>query len=290
MSLGIIFAFLTILLFGSWAVPTKTLEIDPKIKAFWLTIGHFLLSSVIFVFAFQLIPVKEVITSLIAGILWGVGILSAYVGIKHLGITRAIGIWIPVVIIVSATWGFLFFGEAKILGPEKLLSSIFGIILLIIAALAIIASNKRGDKLGNIKIGILAALLLGVLHGSYFIPLRVSNLPIFVTFLPLTIGMIIATSFAVFTKKLPVRYDLTSTFRMILSGLILGAGNYTALLTIQYLGVSQGYPLTQLAIIVNTLWGILFFKEVTTLKGKIVIAVGVILAIIGAIILNSAKI
>ena len=77
---------------------------------------------------------------------------------------------------------------------------------------------------------------------------------------------------------------------MILAGLILGGGNHTALLTIKYLGVAQGYPLTQLGIIVNTLWGALVFKEVTTKKGKILIALGVTIALVGAIILNSARI
>jgi len=71
--------------------------------------------------------------------------------------------------------------------------------------------------------------------------------------------------------------------------LILGAGNYTALLTINILGVSRGYPLTQLAIVVNTIWGICYLKEVTTSKKKLLIIVGIILAIIGAILINSVR-
>jgi len=47
--------------------------------------------------------------------------------------------------------------------------------------------------------------------------------------------------------------------------------------------------LTQLGIIVNTLWGALVFREVTTFRGKVFIAAGVIVAIIGAIFLNSAR-
>ena len=69
MSVGIIFAIATIFLFGSWAVPTRTLEVDPKVKAFWLTVGHFLLSGIIFIFAFQSIPARDITSSLIAGIL-----------------------------------------------------------------------------------------------------------------------------------------------------------------------------------------------------------------------------
>lgn len=290
MNPGLIFAALTILLFGSWAVPTKTLKIDPFVQAFWLTVGHLLLTVVVFIFFIQEITPAESIGPFIAGVLWAIGIASGYVGIRHLGITRALGIWIPIVLITSALWGLIFFGEAKILGTQKLIQTIFGLLILVIAALAVIQSSKGEKKLGNLKIGILASITLGLIHGSFFVPLRTSSLPIYVSFIPLTIGMVITTSLIVSYKKLKLTYNLFSIFRMILAGLLIGGGNYGALLTIQYLGVAQGYPLTQLGIIINTLWGALVFKEVTTTKGKILIALGVTIALIGAIILNSARV
>lgn len=288
---GIIYTILTILFFGSWAVPTKTLKIDPKIQAFWLTVGHFLLTVIIFlVFARQLINIDQFFWPFVAGILWAIGITSGYIGIKHLGITRALGLWIPIVIITSALWGLIFFGEAKDLGSQKLAQTIIAIGLLISAALFLIFSSKGENKLGNIKAGIIASITLGLIHGSFFVPLRASDLPIFVSFVPLTLGMIATTSTIVIVNKLKLNYDFFKIFRMLLAGIILGSGNYTAILTIQHLGVAQGYPLTQLAIIVNTLWGTLLFKEATTTRGKILIAIGVTIAIIGAYILNSARV
>jgi len=289
MSLGIIFAILTIVFFGSWAVPTKTLKIEPKAQAFWLTLGHLLLSTIIFVFVLQPIPFKDFIGPYIAGALWGIGITLGYVGIKHLGITRALSIWIPVVTIVSALWGLLFFKEAWTLGTDKLVLTIISIVVLITAALIVILSSKGEEKLGNVRLGILASLILGVIHGSFFVPLRTSSLPIFVTFLPLAIGMFSTLLFIIILQKVKTSYGIVSTARMILAGLILGSGNYMALLTIKYLGVAQGYPLTQLGIIVNALWGTLVFKEVTSLKGKILIATSIAIAIIGAIVLNLAR-
>jgi glucose uptake protein len=288
-NLGYIFAFLTILLFGSWAVPTKTLKINPIAQAFWLTVGHFLLSSIIFLFVFQTIPLKQFLPPFLAGIIWGVGIFSGYVAIRHLGITRALGIWVPVVIIVSTLWGLLFFGEAAKLGSGKLILTLLGISLLIVATLAVISTLKGEKKITMVKVGILAALILGIFHGSYFVPLRASNLSIFVTFLPLTIGMVITTAILAKIQHVKFIYDKFSTLRMILAGLLLGGGNYLALLTVQSIGVAQGYPLTQLGIIVNTLWGVFVFKEITGIKSKIIIAVGILLAIIGAVVLNQAR-
>lgn len=289
MNLGIIFATLTILFFGSWAVPTKTLKIEPKAQAFWLTTGHLLLSSIIFIFVVQPIHFKDFIGPFIAGILWGIGIVSGYVGIKNLGITRAFSIWIPIVTLVSAMWGLIFFREAWTLGTGKLLLTIIAIAFLLTAALVVVFSSKGEERLGNVKVGILASIAIGVTHGSFFVPLKTSQLPIFVTFLPLAIGMFATLFVIVILQKIKTRYDFVSTIRMILSGLILGSGNYTALLTIEHLGVAQGYPLTQLGIIVNALWGTLVFKEVTKLRSKILITIGIGIAIVGAVVLNLAR-
>lgn len=289
MNLGIFFAGLTILFFGSWPVPTKTLKIEPKVQAFWLTTGHLLLSSIVFIFVAQPIPVKDFVGPFIAGILWGVGITLGYVGIKNLGITRALSIWIPIVTIVSALWGLIFFREAWSLGAGKLLLTILAIAFLITAALVVILSSRGEEKLKNVKVGVLASIALGVTHGSFFVPLQTSHLSIFVTFLPLAIGMFSVLILLVTLQKVKIRYDAISTIRMILAGLMLGSGNYMALLTIKYLGVAQGYPLTQLGIIVNALWGTLVFKEVTTFRGKILIAISIAIAIVGAVFLNLAR-
>ncbi len=289
MNQGIFFAALTIFFFGSWAVPTKTLKIDPQVQAFWLTIGHFLLSSVIFIFFARPLSLNDIVAPFIAGILWAIGITAGYIGIKHLGITRALGIWVPIVLITSALWGLVFFKEGSSLGNLQLIQTMLGLFLLVGAALAVIMSSRGENKLGNVKTGIIASVVIGIIHGSFFVPLRASALPIYVTFLPLTVGMVITTSLIVFLRKLKIKYDKKSTLRMLSAGFILGGGNYTALLTTQFLGVAQGYPLTQLGIIVNTLWGTLVFKETATRRGKILIAIGITVALLGAILLNSAR-
>jgi glucose uptake protein GlcU len=288
---GYFFALATILLFGSWAVPTKTLKIHPLVLAFWLTVGHFLLSLILYIFNPQGITFEQSAMPFVAGVLWALGIAAGYVGIRELGITRAIGTWIPIVILTSALWGFLFFGEAATLGTQRLIVSLCAIGLLVLAALLIVLSSKEDKKtLGNVKLGLIAAIVLGITHGSFFVPLRASDAGTFVSFLPLTAGMVVATFVLLIINKHRIVHDVKSTFRMISGGFLLGGGNYTAIFTTIYLGVAQGYPLTQLAIIVNTLWGIFFFKEASTGKGKMLILAGVICALFGAIVLNQARI
>jgi glucose uptake protein len=289
MSLGLFFAALTIFLFGSWAVPTKTLQIEPKVQAFWLTVGHLLFAVVVFIATSSPLPASATLWPLIAGIIWGIGMIAGFVAIKQIGITRALGIWSPTVIVVGALWGLLYFGELWTLGRDRLLLTGVSICLVIIAAVLVILSKEDSTQLKNAKIGVLSALCLGVFHGSYFVPLYSSKFSIFTTFIPLSVGMVLVTFAVVRVKKGAFFSDPLSLFRMLVAGMILCSGNYTALLTLKYLGVSLGYPLTQFGIVVNTLWGTLLFKEVVTKRGYAFVSIGVAITIVGAILLNFAR-
>lgn len=291
MNIGYVYAIATIILFGSWAVPTKTLKIEPKTQAFFLTIGMVITGAIIFLATGrQTADISLLILPFIAGIMWSVGITLGFIGIKELGITRALGIWIPLNIMVGALWGLIYFQEAKKLSSDKLFLSILGIALLVTAALTIVSSIRTQKVSGNAKLGILSSIGIGLIHGSVLVPLNASNLPFSVTLLPFTMGMIVFTTVLVFVNKLNLKHDSISIMRMVSGGLILGTGNLLALLTIKNLGYANGFALTQLAIIVNTLWGALVFKEVTSTKGKILISTGVVLALVGAFILNSARV
>lgn len=289
MSFGLLFAALTILLFGSWAVPIKTLQIEPKVQAFWLTVGHLFFAVVVFLASSSPLPTSATLWPLVAGIIWGIGMIAGFVAIKHIGITRAIGIWSPTVIVVGALWGLLYFGELWTLGHSRLLLTGVSIVLVIVAALLVILSKEDTTQLKNVKIGVICALCLGVFHGSYFVPLYASKFTIFTTFVPLSGGMVLTTFFVVRVKKLALFYDRLSLFRMLVAGMLLCSGNYTALLTLKYLGVSLGYPLTQFGIVVNTLWGIFLFKEVVTKRGYALVSTGVTIVIFGAVLLNFAR-
>lgn len=290
MNIGIAFALITALLYGSWAVPAKTLKVDAKVMAFWLTVGHLLIAFIVFLFSPSLLSINNSTGPFFGGLMWAIGIILAFVGIKNLGIARAFGIWIPTLLLVSSVWGLIFFGEAQGMSIEKLLKVILSITLLIAAALLIISTSKGEKKLGNIKVGILSSIAIGLLHGSFFVPMNFTNLSASQALLPASIGMILVTATVSFFKKLKLNIGTIPNLRMATGGVILGVGNMTALMTIKLLGVSTGFPLTQLAIVVNTLWGVFVFKEVTSKSGKLIISLGIAMALAGAILLNSARV
>jgi glucose uptake protein GlcU len=289
MSLGLAFALLTVLLWGSWSVVTKTLPIDARVQTFWLTVGHLLLVLSLFMLTGSTVTAAATVAPLVAGVLWGAGMIGGIVGIRHLGMTRAIGIWVPAVIIVSALWGLFYFRELWTFDTDRLLLSGLAIFLVILAAVLVILSKEDTAQVKNARVGIIAALVLGILHGSYFVPLHSSTFSVIVTYLPVSVGMVLLTFAVGAFSRLGFFHDPLSMARMVVAGIIQAGGNYMALLTISYLGVSLGYPLTQCAIVVATLWGTLFFKEVTTLRGKRFVFSGVTIVLVGAVLLNFAR-
>merc|ERR1719265_1352785 len=48
-----------------------------------------------------------------------------------------------------------------------------------------------------------------------------------------------------------------------LTGCFWGMGNFSAMFASTYLGQTVGFPLTQTCIIINGLWGTLFYKEIS---------------------------
>jgi glucose uptake protein GlcU len=76
---------------------------------------------------------------------------------------------------------------------------------------------------------------------------------------------------------------------MLSAGVILGGGNYMALLTLDHLGVTLGYPLTQFGIVINTLWGVFYFREVQSKKSLIYLSIGIFFVVMGALLMSIVR-
>merc|ERR1712039_1167824 len=93
-----------------------------------------------------------------------------------------------------------------------------------------------------------------------------------IAFLPsLSIGIIIVQPvffllyFAPVLRRgeLPTFHLSVASIPGLLTGAFWGMGNFSAMFATTYLGQTIGFPLTQACIIVNGLWGILYYKEIS---------------------------
>ena len=71
-----------------------------------------------------------------------------------------------------------------------------------------------------------------------------------------------------------------------LSGVIWNIANFASFYAVLILGMTVGYPLTQMALFVSVLWGLLYFHEIKGRNKIIRLVTGSIVLFIGAILLG----
>ncbi|XP_065179691.1 transmembrane protein 144 homolog A-like [Sycon ciliatum] len=150
-------------------------------------------------------------------------------------------------------------------------------------------SSQSGGG-GSFIIGITAAIVVGVLNGSLMVPFHyyskaVSDPNAAISYsVNFAAGIAIVTLPVVFTWfliKHGTNWPPFHFYRVGLQGLVTGfywaCGYFLATYATQYLGNAVGYPLTQTCILVNGLWGILYYKEI---RGKVKVSLFAMSALI----------
>jgi glucose uptake protein GlcU len=73
----------------------------------------------------------------------------------------------------------------------------------------------------------------------------------------------------------------------LLLGLLWSAGNASSILAIQHLGLAVGWPLVQCQLIVSTVWGIVYYKEVTGAAAVGVFVTSALVVLAGVVVLGT---
>ncbi|KNC52982.1 uncharacterized protein AMSG_09158 [Thecamonas trahens ATCC 50062] len=130
------------------------------------------------------------------------------------------------------------------------------------------AGGGDGKPLAKLVRGVVFALVLGVLNGSLMVPLRetpkrASGINYIISF---SIGVVSITPLLALGYMAIMRAPLQLHWRValgpgLLTGLLWQIGNYCSIYATLYLGLTIGYPLTQLALLVAGLWGWLYYGE-----------------------------
>lgn len=71
-----------------------------------------------------------------------------------------------------------------------------------------------------------------------------------------------------------------------LSGLLWSIGNISSLISVQNLGVGVGYALTQASMLCSGLWGVFYFREITSLERRCKWFLSALITILGIILLS----
>jgi len=249
--------------------------------------------------------------------LWVFSSILSIFAINNAGLAVSQGLWSGATIIVSFLWGSLYFKQT----PDSLPLAICALVLvsLGIAGISIAGTELLAEKKMDIEtqrllrddveestviddevlprrrlwLGILCALGLSITNGSMLVPLKfappeVGGINFIVSF---AIGVFVVTPvFALIYFGIRRTMPEMKVTRLALPGIMAGIGwnigNWASIYATIFLGFTIGFPLSQCALLVAGMWGILLFREITGTKRVVSLFVGSGILIVGAVLLG----
>jgi glucose uptake protein len=296
--LGESFALITILAWGTWLAPSQNVKMkSQQIKTFYVTLANLFVAFWLFAAqGFQGLTWRVSLLPFVGGCVWTLSAVCALLATSRLGIAKAVGIWAPMNIMFSVFWGVALFGELIQSGSENLALAFLSVLLIIGGILVILLRGRdRGIQKDvqrrGLDVGLLGALGAGVLWGTYFIPIRISQASLWVAAFPMALGMTTTGAILLALSGNGLALEKEGDYpRVILTGFLWSVGNYASLLSMEYLGTAIGFTLAQLNVVVNAVIGIFIFKNPTPRsRPALAIFAGVLIALFGGIILANLK-
>ena len=272
--LGLLFAALAAISWGTFFVPIRKVGITNV----WQLQGATSIGVLLFA-----IPIGFFwgfgieLNGIASGIIWTVGNLLALYAVRLIGLARTSTFLAGFSIIVSFTWGILFFGEKF----DSLILALVAIGFLL-SGLPLVFKGARNSLIQ--KKGYIIAATGGLIGGSYVIPMQATH--------TLQSGFF-SSSLSIFVIGLPLfffarRFIKKEIVAGIISGTLFNIGSLSVLVAIGLIGITIAYPISQTATLFAVSWGIWYFKEIVQRRGIIRVGIGALLVLCGAALLAIA--
>lgn len=273
---------LAVFAFGTYMVPLKAW---PRFSswaylscvALGMVVGELIVS--LMTGTFCVLPV-----GLLCGFLWVVGGAFCFWAVQVEDLTGAGVRSMGMSILASFLSGVLIFSESTLLyfSVPAIILLLFGLKLL---------APPQGSLWKNWR-----SLLAGAVFGLFLIPYKFADVPLLEFMSSFTIGIFIAAELLVallcLKRRALFEYQLAPSVASVLMGLLWMIGQhgcFWAIDTKGALGYAVGYPLTQLNLLVNLLWGVLVFHEYPTRPERIKLAIATSVVLGGAVLLALSK-
>jgi glucose uptake protein GlcU len=175
--------------------------------------------------------------------------------------------------------------------------------------LSLVSDGKKEKGTSAFVTGAIAAVLLGLCNGSLMVCMTCfgdgcpsigvekytgTSLPS-LAFLPsLALGVLVAQpplflgywARSMRSGRYPEFHVKAVALPGLLTGCYWGLGNFAAMFATVYLGQTIGFPLSQCCLILNGLWGILYYREIRGTKAIATFAAGAVAILVGAAFLG----
>jgi glucose uptake protein len=294
---SLFYALITVFGWGTWLAPSqKVIFPNQQIKTLYVVATNLGIATAVAVWqgAIAELTAATFWLTLLGGMIWAVGGLCAFTGTNKLGIAKAFGIWAPLNIIVSLTWGAVLFHEFINISIRSILLLVAAILTILAGILLIIfakGTHEGGQERGAFWLGVAGAVGAGILWGSYFIPVKYSGVSPWAGAVPLAIGMAIGGMLLALLSRQSWKLTASGDYvRACLTGTLWSVGNYGALLLIDAIGAGKGFTISQSSVVVSALIGIYWLREPPpkTHAARLTF-IGCVLTTIGGIVLGNLK-
>ena len=278
--LGVVLA---VLAFGTYMVPLKAW---PKFSS-WAYLSCVALGIGVGELAISLLTGTLCVSpvGILSGFLWVLGGAFCFWAVQAEDLTGAGVRAMGMSILASFLSGVLIFSESTLL--------YFSIpaIALLLWGLKLLAPS-HGSLWKNWR-----SLLAGAVFWLFLIPYKFTDIPLLEFMSSFTIGIFIAAELLIaimcIKRRALFEYKLAPSVVSVLMGFLWIAGQhgcFWAIDTKGALGYAVGYPLTQLNLLVNLLWGVVVFHEYPTKTERIRLAVATSVILVGAALLALSKV
>ena len=274
---------LAVLAFGSYMVPLKAW---PKFSS-WAYLAFVAIGIVVGQFAVSVATDSLCVlpVGIISGILWVAGAALCFWAVQAEKDLTGAGVRsMGVSILASFCSGVLVFSESTLF-----YFSIPAIALLLLG-LKMLAPSQ-GNFWKNWR-----SLLAGVVFGFFLIPYKIAEVPLLQFMSSFSIGIFFSAEILVgiicFKRRAFFEVQAKPVIWAILMGCLWVAGQHGCFWAIDSngaLGYAVGYPLTQLNLLVNLLWGVVVFHEYPTKPERIRLGIATSVILGGAMLLALSK-
>ncbi len=291
---GMFYAIISVLAWGAWLVPSQNVAYkNQQIKTLHVATANLVLASLVLLAqGFDQLTLQTFWPPFIGGLIWAIGALCAFTATNKIGIAKAFGVWAPLNIIVGILWGAILFQEFPNTSLRSTTLLILSAIIIVVGVLMIIFAKGSGEKSHDrraLLIGILGAVGAGVLWGSYFIPIKLSGMSVWIATFPLSVGMFAGSLLLALLSRESLKLGSRANYlRTYLTGVLWGVGNYAMLLLVDQIGAGKGFTIAQLSLVVNALLGVFWLHDPEPKsRAAVYVLVGSVLATVGGILLGS---
>jgi glucose uptake protein len=279
--LGVLYALIAAAGWGSYLVPMKKSgNPDPFRFVFFLSVGVLVFGTLTSLTAGFALSFSNI--GIATGMVWTVASISSMFAIRKLGLGKAAATWMSISVLVSFLCGILLLSEQL----NLLIIGVTGIILMI-SGVACVSLSRDGDSK---KSGFALTLVSGLIFGVHLVPMRMAGITPSEMLFPMSLGIFFGSSMALAARMAYGKYErMKFENGGLFSGIIWSVANFFSLMAIANVGLSIGFPLSQMSLLVATIWGVFYFREAKGKSQKIRILAGALLMLFGVFALAFSK-